>query len=80
MTFHRESLCPNGIVECEFKNHGCSSTMKRKEIRQHNDKYMKKHLSLVRGSYSRLQCNFDSLQQKVNVLSTKVEELSNNNH
>ena len=87
MGSHRKSLCPDGIIECEFKSYGCDSTMKRKEATQHDDENMKKHLSLVQRSHSRLQSDFASsqhqyllLQQRMNVLSSKVEELSKNDH
>lgn len=44
---HRQHVCPETVVDCHFREMGCSFKVKRKDVQDHLDKRMSFHLVLA---------------------------------
>ena len=78
MRTHLQYDCPLQQVACPYAQHGCDTTIVRKDVHHHNVDFTGKHLELVENSLKETQISL-AKQVEENMVSTKVtkQPLSN---
>lgn len=66
MESHKKS-CPLEIVQCEYYSVGCTDTMPRKDLKEHNKLYVEKHLTLTTCELSKAR-EMTSITHKLDVI------------
>ncbi len=57
------SICPEGIVTCDFAEAGCQATPKRKYLDSHMDTNMKQHLSQLMKAHTAMKQEHAAIKQ-----------------
>ena len=75
MRVHIKFCCPETVICCEYKKHGCDEKMKRKDLKSHLDNSMAVHLRLIRYGFANLEKRCENLEEIVGDLQAKMERL-----
>lgn len=74
LNFHTQTDCKFTLVECKYKDVGCTVALRRKDMEDHenNDKC---HLQIITGSLTSLQKNYNDLSYSYTNLAHSYDDL-----
>ncbi len=75
LTRHLQEGCDEEVVECEFASAGCSTEMKRVELKEHMQSALTSHLSLLLKENIALKEEVRDLKHTVNGLQRRLSQM-----